>query len=182
MADRGYYKGEDIQACEDAGIEAYVARPQRGSAVHDGLFRKDEFTYDPMTDSFLCPGEQHLHPMYRSTSNGADRRHYVNRVARRDCAIRLQCTGNTHRNVTRWVGEAVLDRIEERLALRPDILDRRREIVEHLFGSIKQWMNQGAFLMRGLGKVHGEFSLTALAYNITRAINLVGVPGLLRAV
>lgn len=52
VADRGYYKGEDIQACEDAGIEAYVARPQRGSAVHDGLFRKEEFTYDPAADTY----------------------------------------------------------------------------------------------------------------------------------
>ncbi len=84
--------------------------------------------------------------------------------------------------MTRWAGEAVLDRMEECLALQPDILNRRREIVEHPFGSIKQWMNQGAFLMRGLEKVRGEFSLTALAYNITRAVNLVGVPELLRAV
>lgn len=68
-----------------------------------------------------------------------------------------------------------------RLASRPDILDVRRETVEHLFGSIKQWMNQGSFLMRGLDKVRGEFSLTALAYNIRRAITLVGVPGLIAA-
>ena len=50
-----------------------------------------------------------------------------------------------------------------RLAARPDILDRRREIVEHPFGSIKQWMNQGAFLMRGVDNVRAEFSLTAHA-------------------
>ena len=41
-------------------------------------------------------------------------------------------------------------RMQARLAKRPDVLDRRRETVEHPFGSIKQWMNQGAFLMRGL--------------------------------
>ncbi len=71
--------------------------------------------------------------------------------------------------------------MEARLALRPDILNLRRETVEHPFGSIKQWMNQGAFLMRGLEKANGEFSLTALAYNLRRVINLVGVPGLLKA-
>lgn len=182
VADRGYYKGEDIQACEDAGIEAYVARPQRGSAVHEGLFRKDEFTYDPAADTYTCPGGHLLHPLYRSTTNGVERHQYVNRHACRDCPLRPQCTGTTHRNITRWVGEAVLDRMEARLATRPDILHRRREIVEHPFGSIKQWMNQGAFLMRGLGKVRAEFSLTALAYNMTRAINLVGVLELIRAV
>ena len=76
----------------------------------------------------------------------------------------------------------MLDRMAIRLAARPDILNTRRETVEHPFGSIKQWMNQGTFLMRGLDKVRGEFSLTALAYNLRRAINLVGVQGLIRAV
>jgi hypothetical protein len=46
---------------------------------------------------------------------------------------------------------------------------------EHPFGSIKQWMNQGAFLMRGLESVRAEFSLTALAYNLRRAINILGI-------
>lgn len=70
----------------------------------------------------------------------------------------------------------------ERLAARPDILDRRREMVEHPFGSIKQWMNQGAILMRGLASVNAEFSLTALAYNLRRATNILGMPAILRAI
>ena len=70
----------------------------------------------------------------------------------------------------------------ERLKARPELLDRRREIVEHPFGSIKQWMNQGVFLMRGLANVRGEFSLTALAYNLRRALNIVGVGALTAAV
>lgn len=64
-----------------------------------------------------------------------------------------------------------------RLKSPPGILDQRRNSVEHPFGSIKQWMNQGVFLMRKLENVRGEFSLTALAYNLRRAINLVGVSG-----
>lgn len=70
----------------------------------------------------------------------------------------------------------------KRLAERPGILNIRRETVEHPFGSIKQWMNQGAFLMRGLEKVRGEFSLTARVYNLRRAITLIGVPSMIRAV
>jgi len=66
----------------------------------------------------------------------------------------------------------------KRLAARPGILNVRRETVEHPFGSIKQWMNQGAFLMRGLENARGEFSLT---YNLRRAITLIGVPGMMRA-
>jgi hypothetical protein len=67
------------------------------------------------------------------------------------------------------------------MAQYPDILQRRRETVEHPFGSIKQWMNQGAFLMRRLRKVRAEFSLTALAYNLRRVLNLVGFIELMAA-
>src|SRR5712671_5988296 len=67
------------------------------------------------------------------------------------------------------------------LAKRPGVLDCRRETVEHPFGTIKQWMNQGAFRMRGLEKGRAEFSLTALAYNLRRVLNLVGLPKLIAA-
>src|SRR4051794_39710923 len=89
--------------------------------------------------------------------------------------------GGRFRTVSRLENEAVLDRMQARLAKRPDILDRRRESAEHPFGTIKQWMNQGAFLMRGLEKVRAEFSLTALAYNLRRALNLVGFTELMAA-
>jgi transposase len=70
--------------------------------------------------------------------------------------------------------------METRLKANPKILRQRREIVEHPFGSIKQWMNQCAFLMRGLEKVRAEFSLTALAYNMTRVLTIVGIESLLK--
>ena len=76
----------------------------------------------------------------------------------------------------------MLDRVQARRAKRPEVLALRRETVEHPFGTIKQWMNQGAFLMRGLEKVRGEFSLTALAYNIRRVLNIVGFTELMMAV
>jgi hypothetical protein len=85
-----------------------------------------------------------------------------------------RCT-NDIRSVSRLENEAVLDRMAGRLKARPEILDRRREVVEHPFGSIKQWMDQGAFLMRGLANVCAEFSLPSLAYNLRRALNILGV-------
>ena len=107
---------------------------------------------------------------------------YANRKACRDCPLRARCTDNQFRTVSRLENEAVLDRMQERLAKRPEVLNQRRETVEHPFGSIKQWMHQGAFLMRGLEKVRGEFSLTALAYNLRRVLNLVGFADLMAAV
>src|SRR5690348_9507829 len=181
VADRGYFKIEDIEACEKAGIDPYVPRPQRGPSVRAGLFRKDEFRYDPTSDSFLCPAGQRLHPYSSSLLRGLKKINYRNSQACRDCPIRSQCTGSQFRCVSRLENEAVLDRMQARIAQRPDILDKRRETVEHPFGSIKQWMNQGAFLMRGLEKVRGEFSLTALAYNLRRILNIVELPKLIAA-
>jgi transposase len=182
VADKGYFKIEDIEACEKAGIEPYVPRPQRGPSVKAGLFRKDEFQYDPATDSYVCPAGQRLHPYSSSLLRGLKKINYVNKLACDDCAIRARCTGGKFRTVSRLENEAVLDRMAARLTKRPGVLDRRRETVEHPFGTIKQWMNQGAFLMRGLEKVRAEFSLTALAYNLRRVLNLVGFSELMAAV
>jgi len=107
--------------------------------------------------------------------------HESSRFRGRDCAIRSQRTGNQFRSVSRFENEVVLDRMQAGIVQRPDILDQRRETVEHPFGSIKQWMNQGAFLMRGLEKVRGEFSLTALAYNLRRVLNIMELPKLIAA-
>jgi transposase len=182
VADMGYYKGEDIEACEQIGVKPYVARPQRGAAVFEGRLGKDMFAYDAAGDFYICPAGQRLGPVRQSERNEHRSIHYSNRRACRDCPLKTQCTGASFRHISRWEGEAVLDRMAERLAARPGILDVRRETVEHPFGSIKQWMNQGAFLMKGLEKVRGEFSLTAFAYNLRRAITILGVPALMKAV
>jgi transposase len=179
VADRGYFKIEDIEACETAGMEPYVPRPQRGPAVRAGLFRKDEFHYDRESDSFLCPVGQRLQPYSSSFLRKLKKINYANRQACRDCPIRSRCTRNSFRSVSRLENEAVLDRMQARIARRPDILSIRRETVEHPFGSIKQWMNQGAFLMRGLPKVRAEFSLTALAYNLRRVLNILSFRALM---
>ena len=181
VADKGYFKIEDIEACEKAGMVPYVPRPQRGSSVKAGLFRKDEFAYDAEEDSYICPAGQRLHPYSSSLLRGLKKINYVNKLACDDCKIRSQCTGGKFRTVSRLENEAVLDRMQARLAKRPGVLDCRRETVEHPFGTIKQWMYQGAFLMRGLEKVRAEFSLTALAYNLRRVLNIVEFPRLMVA-
>ncbi|MGD1038868.1 MAG: IS1182 family transposase [Roseiarcus sp.] len=181
VADRGYFKSEDIEACEEAGLTPYVPRPQRGSSVSDGFFRKDEFRYDPEQDAYICPAGQVLATRYESKLRDLKKTDYANRAACPVCPLRLRCT-NDFRKVSRLENEAALDRMAARLKARPGVLDRRRETVEHPFGSIKQWMNQGAFLMKGLDKVRAEFSLTALAYNLRRALNILGVEAMTAAV
>ena len=182
VADKGYFKNEDIEACEKAGLTPHIPRPQRGAAVASGLFRKDEFRYDAERDVYVCPSEQVLTPHRRSKLRDLLKVDYANRGACRDCALRPRCTTGKYRAVSRLQNEDAQERMAERLKARPEILDARRESAEHPFGTIKQWMNQGAFLMRGLEKVAGEFSLTALAYNMRRALNIVGMKKLMEAV
>jgi transposase len=181
VADRGYFKIEDIEACEKAGCVPFVPKPQRGSSVREGFFRKDEFRYDPERDVFICPAGQILASRYESRLRELKKIDYANRAACLVCPMRSRCT-NGYRKVSRLENEAVLDRMAARLKARPEVLDRRRETVEHPFGSIKQWMNQGAFLMRGLDKVRAEFSLTALVYNLRRALNILGVEAMIEVV
>jgi transposase len=181
VADRGYFKIEDIEDCEKAGLVAFVAKPQRGPAVREGFFAKDVFQYDVDKDQYICPAGQRLSAMYESKVRGNKKIDYCNRQACRICDLKAKCTKG-FRRVSRLENEAVLDRMAVRVKTNPDIMNERRNSVEYPFGSIKQWMGQGAFLMRRLENVRAEFSLTALVYNIRRALNLVGVEGLLAAV
>lgn len=183
VADRGYFKIEDIEACEMAGIVPYVPKPQRGSAVAKGFFPKDQFRYDAEADIYTCPGGAALRRVHSRPVRGEIRVFdYANAAACKSCALKTRCTAAAYRKVARYENEAVLDRMAKRLAARPGVLDERRESVEHPFGSVKQWMGQGAFLMRRLENVRAEFSLTAIAYNLRRAISLVGIPALIAAV
>jgi transposase len=181
VADKGYFKIEDIESCEKAGMAPYVQRPQRGPSVRAGSFRKDEFSYHATSDAYTCPAGQRLQPYSSSDLRGLKKTNYVNKLACDACTIRARCTNGKFRAVSRLENEAVLDRMQARLKVRPGVLDRRRESVEHPFGTIKKWMHQGAFLMRGLDKVRGEFSLTALAYNLRRVLNIVGFANLMAA-
>jgi hypothetical protein len=158
---------------------AVRSKPARSTAAHNGHFPKEQFSYDSEADVYLCPAGERLSPRYFSKDQDPPTIAYCNRAACRNCQLRDKCTKSAYRQITRYQNEAILERMPKRLAARPELLDIKRESVEHPFGSIKQWMNQGAFLMRRLDNVRGEFSLTALAYNIRRAITLVGVKGLL---
>lgn len=159
----------------------YVPEPQRGSAVREGFFAKDEFRYNPAEGVYVCPAGERLGHKYKSKSRDLTKIDYSNRAACLTCALRSRCT-NSFRRVSRLENEAVLDRMAARLKARPEVLDRRRDTVEHPFGSIKQWMGQGAFLIRGLENVRAAFSLTALAYNMRRVINILGAKAMIAAV
>ena len=183
-ADRGYYKGEDIAACEAAGIVAFVPKPLgRGAAASQGRFPKEAFTYDAAADVYRCPNGETLSPHGASSTRGHRLILYYHPTACRRCPLQAQCTSNKRwRRIARWEDEAVLDRMAERLAINPQMTRTRRDTVEHPFGTIKHAMNQGHFLQKGLRQVRAEFSLSTLAYNLLRVMNIVGVKPLIAAI
>ena len=67
----------------------------------------------------------------------------------------------------------------ERVLANPALLKQRKELIEHVFGTIKRSMDQGYFLLRTRKKVAAEMSLTVLAYNLKRVITILGVKGLM---
>ena len=168
------------------GVTPYVPKPDRSPAKRSSHFTKSEFRYDAATDTYLCPAGQRLAPLYRyglcKTRPRARLVSYVNQEACLSCRLRDRCTTRTNRHINRYENEAIIERMAARLAARPEVMNRRRESVEHPFGSVKQWMGQGMFLTRRLENVLGGFSLTGLAYNLRHAINLVGIPAMIAAV
>ena len=179
IADRGYYSGPEVQACLDAGITPTIPRPLTSANAKHGLFTKDDFTYDAADDQYRCPAGETLAFKYATVERGRPMRYYTTRACPK-CLLKAKCTRNRDaRRITRWEGEAIMDTMAKRLAAKPELESRRKAIVEHPYGTMKRGMDQGYFLLRGLGKVRAEFSLTVFAYNLKRAITILGVPRLL---
>lgn len=183
VADRGYYDAQNIKQCLDAGMTPYVAKPPTSKSGPQGRFTKDAFVYDAETDAYTCPAGERLSFRYESLEKGRQKRHYKHSAAAcRDCQLRAQCTVNTAgRRISRWIDEHLLEAMRERVHAKPQMMRRRRELVEHPFGTLKRGMQQGYFLCRGLTKVRGEMSLSILAYNLKRVFNILGVEPMLAA-
>lgn len=183
VADRGYYCGPEIKACVEAGITPYIPKFATSNSAKRGLFGKQHFRYDREQDCYWCPAGESLKRRYPVTKNGLPAIVYETQACT-TCTLRPRCTRTVRRprRLTRWVHEALMDAMATRVKHRPDVMRKRRAIVEHPFGTIKRAMQQGEFLMKGLPKVRTEMSLTVLAYNLKRAINILGSRAIIDAV
>jgi hypothetical protein len=175
VADKGYYHGKEVKKCEKAGIEVFISKPLTSANTKQGLFGKERFKYDSKKDCYICPAGKQLRYQFDSYELGRHIRYYTSSECK-NCKIKAKCTRNKdNRRTTRWVDEDIPERMEQRVADNPDVMKERKKIVEHPFGTIKHWNDQGYFLMKGLEKIRAEMSLTSLAYNIKRVINILGM-------
>jgi transposase/DNA-binding transcriptional MerR regulator len=183
-ADAGYHNGVEVVECEANGITPWVPRPKSSSKNEKkGLYTKEAFTYSPEQDAYHCPAGQWLGFSTQSEQeDGRILRYYSNWPACAACPLRARCTESKQgRRIMRTPEEPRLEAMGQRMEEEPGLMLQRKSVVEHPFGTMKWWWDGGYFLLKGLTKVRGEFSLMTLAYNLRRVMNLLGVECLLEA-
>jgi transposase len=181
VADRGYYSGEEILACDNAGIAVTLPKPMTSGMEARGRFGKQDFVYLSDEDVYRCPAGEKLSYHYTNEENGQQLRRYWTNACR-DCALKPRCTSGKERRITRWEHEHVLEAVQKRLDKNPHAMRQRRETVEHPFGTLKMRMGATHFLMKRLPKVATEMALHVLAYNLTRVMNIMGAQPLMAAI
>ncbi|MGJ4942676.1 IS1182 family transposase [Bradyrhizobium sp. HKCCYLS1011] len=187
LADAGYFNSEDVKACEDDGVTAYVPVHEGNDKLkNQGRFTRKDFTYDARSNTYCCPAKQLLRPTKTPVKNVSGRietRYLGSKATCGACSLQASCLGPKakYRTVFRWEHEIVLDRLRQRMASEDagKLMRRRSAIVEHPFGTLKCRAGYRHFLVRGFDKVGGEWSLMALSYNFARVINILGFNGFL---
>jgi transposase len=145
VADRGYFNGEEIKACDDAGITVTLPKPMTSRAKSEGRFGKQDFVYLAEENAYRCLAGEKLTCRYTNEENG-QRLHRYWPNACRICPLKAKCTEGNERRITRWEHEAVVEAVQARLDANPGAMRTRRETVEHPFGTIKMRMGATHFL------------------------------------
>ncbi|SEC79081.1 Transposase [Pseudomonas frederiksbergensis] len=178
-ADAGYSNGAQFQACEDAAITAFVPpnRANNPTSGEEQYFDRTDFSYDKDTDQYQCPAGK---PLTLKQLNKGDR---IYQAAISDCGkcpLKSRCTKAQRRYLMRHAHEAAFERMEQRMKAHPEMMVNRRSIVEHPFGNLKHWIfGNGRFLLRQLKGTRAEMALAVQAYNLKRAIQVLGAQKLI---
>jgi transposase len=180
FADRGYFKSEEIFDCEQAGIKVLVPKSLTSNNRAAGLFDKADFRYIPSKDEYRCPAGQRAIWRFTTVEHDLTLHKYWSSACPR-CPLKAQCTTGDYRRIARWEHEEVLDAMQKRLERTPQASRIRRRTVEHPFGTLKAWMGATHFLTKTIPRVSTEMSLHVLAYNLKRALQVVGIAPLMQA-
>jgi transposase len=172
LADGGYHTIANLETGEQRGQK--LVMPERyKQAVQDPYF-KDQFIYQPDTDSYLCPKGQYLHFRGLRQNKRLPSSHYrvygISRTICRACSAYGICTRDKHGGRALWIGSS--DRLlnEHRQWMKTDtareLYPRRQQLNEPVFGILKEQMGARRFLLRGIVNVGAEFTLLATAFNL----------------
>ncbi|MGA9210280.1 MAG: IS1182 family transposase [Terriglobales bacterium] len=182
VADAGYYNAAEVSRCVERGLTPYIPKSDTSANTARGLFGKSQFRYDAAQDVYVCPAGAELTYRFATYELGRELRYY-RASGCNQCALKGRCTRNkANRTITREENEHLMEAMAERMKRQPEKFKLRKTLAEHPFGTIKRWFGYTHFLLKGLVKVRCEWSLTTLAYNLKRVLNLVSFEKLMAAV
>lgn len=200
VADAGYFTEKEIMNNKNDEDFPIVVSPsaevsttttsknEKSNKIPGAGYKAGNFVYDEEKDIYLCPENKELR---RQTKTPITDRH--GRKANKYrcdpevcsvCPKKGVCTKSENgRMLLVSVNQKeILDYIESlKNKENSSFISKRKEIVEHPFGTIKRSFGYTYFLLRGMEKVKGEFSLICFVYNLKRVLNIVGVNELMRA-
>jgi transposase len=190
-ADKGFFDSLELKECIENGITPYVPEKKgsrtapKNKNVPEPPFYEDKFVYNKDSDTYACPaGETLVFSSWVRNKNHSGMIYKLYRTgACKLCPFSSRCTGNKlGRFVYRWEHEEILEEMREILATEEgqEIVRKRMELTEHIFGTVKRAFNMPFFLLKGLKKVNCEMGFILLAYNMRRTINILGTQLLLR--
>jgi transposase len=182
VADAGYYNASEVSRCAEHGITPYIPKADTSANTARGLYGKSQFKYDPAKNEYMCPAGAALTYRFSTYELGRELQYY-RATGCKTCALKSRCTRNkANRTITRESNEHLMEAMAQRMQQQPEKFKLRKTLAEHPFGTIKRWFGYTHFLLKGLAKVQCEWSLTTLAYNLKRVLNLVGFKKLMAAV
>jgi transposase len=174
VADKGYCDSDDIEACEEAGIDVVVACPNTPKAKGiDSAYAMSKFSFDANTNSYTCPEGCSLPCCSKDVT---EVKRYKNKAACATCISKDLCVpnGKDARIIMRFPNAGVLDKARAKYAKCQSIYALRQQIAEHPFGTIKRSMGFSYLLVRGIKMASAEVALAFSGYNLKRALSTVG--------
>lgn len=180
VADAGYSNLAQFQACEQINITPFVPPNRSINNQCDGtLFDRGRFVYDATQNEYCCPRGKRL-TLKQHQSKKLTRIYAAQESDCAVCPLKPQCTRTSRRFVSRHDHEDACERMQARMDGSPNMMTARRSVVEHPYAGLKYWiMGHARLLMRGLEGAGTEMALAVSAYNLKRAINILGVPGMM---
>jgi transposase len=170
LADAGYHSAENLALCQEQGRA--IVMPEPGAKGLANPYHKDAFSYDAESDSYTCPLGQTLR--YTDTKRDAKdqpvRRYRADARVCRSCPAFGACTKDRRHGRALEIGphDAALKRHRALMASQAAkaVYSRRKEIIEPVFGIMKEQQAARRFLLRGLDNVLSEWTLLATAFNL----------------
>ena len=182
---------EDLRSCLESGVlpKAYEGKgieveiEEVEEVIDDNDEDAGSFNLNDEGTGVICPNGSTLKRVARL--RGKNKTRYVNKSACKKC--KSKCTKSIFRQIDLRDGQKVLRMRRKRkvkkviIRITPDkeIINKRKQVVEHPFGTVKRWMDGSYTLLKGVEKVGADLSMLFLAYNIKRVLNMVGISELM---